>query len=85
MEWEMFSPPVGAYIPSFTIYHVLPDLPEHHSGTSNWYQVESCMTYCTMSDYNFFATHENCKTCTVVLNQGELITQNVLMKGMSRR
>jgi hypothetical protein len=28
MEWEMVSPPAGAYIPSFTIYHLLPDLPE---------------------------------------------------------
>ncbi len=28
MEWEMVSSPAGAYIPSFTIYHLLPDLPE---------------------------------------------------------
>ena len=28
MEREMVSPPAGAYITSFTIYHVLPDLPE---------------------------------------------------------
>jgi hypothetical protein len=27
MEQEMVSPPTGTYIPSFTIYHVLPDLP----------------------------------------------------------
>jgi hypothetical protein len=27
MKQEMVSPPAGAYIPSFTIYHVLPDLP----------------------------------------------------------
>ena len=27
MEQEMVSPPAGAYITSFTIYHVLPDLP----------------------------------------------------------
>jgi hypothetical protein len=27
MEREMVSPPAGAYIPSFTICHVLPDLP----------------------------------------------------------
>jgi hypothetical protein len=27
MKREMVSPPDGAYIPSFTIYHVLPDLP----------------------------------------------------------
>ena len=27
MEWEMVSPPAGAYIPSFTIYHLFPDLP----------------------------------------------------------
>jgi hypothetical protein len=27
MEWEMVSPPAGAYIPSFTIYQLLPDLP----------------------------------------------------------
>jgi hypothetical protein len=27
MKGEMVSPPAGAYIPSFTIYHVLPDLP----------------------------------------------------------
>jgi hypothetical protein len=27
MEREMVSPPVGAYIPSLTICHVLPDLP----------------------------------------------------------
>jgi hypothetical protein len=27
MEREMVSPPAGAYITSFTIYHVLPDLP----------------------------------------------------------
>jgi hypothetical protein len=26
MEWEMVSPPAGACIPSFTIYHLLPDL-----------------------------------------------------------
>jgi hypothetical protein len=28
MKRKMVSPPAGAYIPSFTIYHVLPDLPE---------------------------------------------------------
>jgi hypothetical protein len=28
MEREMVSPLAGAYIPLFTIYHVLPDLPE---------------------------------------------------------
>jgi hypothetical protein len=28
MEREMVLPPAGAYITSFTIYHVLPDLPE---------------------------------------------------------
>jgi hypothetical protein len=28
MEREMVSPPAGAYIPSFTIYDVLPDLPD---------------------------------------------------------
>jgi hypothetical protein len=27
MEREMVLPPAGAYFPSFTIYHVLPDLP----------------------------------------------------------
>jgi hypothetical protein len=27
MEGEMVLPPAGAYIPSFTLYHVLPDLP----------------------------------------------------------
>jgi hypothetical protein len=27
MEWEMVSPPAGAYIPSFTIYQLLLDLP----------------------------------------------------------
>ena len=27
MKPEMVSPPASAYIPSFTIYHVLPDLP----------------------------------------------------------
>jgi hypothetical protein len=27
IEREMVSPPAGAYIPSFTICHVLPDLP----------------------------------------------------------
>ena len=27
MEQEMVSPPAGAYVPSFTICHVLPDLP----------------------------------------------------------
>jgi hypothetical protein len=27
MEGEMVSPLAGAYIPSFTLYHVLPDLP----------------------------------------------------------
>jgi hypothetical protein len=27
MKLEMVSPPAGVYIPSFTIYHVLPDLP----------------------------------------------------------
>ncbi len=25
MEWEMVSPPAGAYTPAFTIYHVLLD------------------------------------------------------------
>jgi hypothetical protein len=29
MEREMVSPPAGAYIPSFTIYHVLPNLSGH--------------------------------------------------------
>ena len=28
VKQEMVSPPVGEYIPSFTIYHVLPDLPD---------------------------------------------------------
>jgi hypothetical protein len=27
MKQEKVSPPAGAYIPPFTIYHVLPDLP----------------------------------------------------------
>jgi hypothetical protein len=27
MKREMVSPPAGAYFTSFTIYHVLPDLP----------------------------------------------------------
>ena len=27
MKREMVSPPAGTYFPSFTIYHVLPDLP----------------------------------------------------------
>jgi hypothetical protein len=31
MEREMVSPRTGAYIPSFTIYHVLPDLAELES------------------------------------------------------
>jgi hypothetical protein len=34
MEREMVSPPAGAYIPSFTIYHVLPDLPGLYSTGS---------------------------------------------------
>jgi hypothetical protein len=29
MKREMLSPQAGARIPSFTIYHVLPDLPAH--------------------------------------------------------
>ncbi len=41
MEWEMVSPPAGAYIPSFTIYHVLPDLP---GGTA--YFVSECRSDC---------------------------------------
>ena len=32
MEREMVSPPAGAYITSFTIYHVLPDLPVNRPG-----------------------------------------------------
>ncbi len=32
MEREMVSPPAGAYFTSFTIYHVLPDLPEKPPG-----------------------------------------------------
>jgi hypothetical protein len=28
LERKMVSPPAGAYIPSFTIYHILPDLTE---------------------------------------------------------
>jgi hypothetical protein len=39
MEWEMVAPPAGAYIPSFTIYHVLPDLPGR-SGPSTYTGVE---------------------------------------------
>ena len=35
MEREMASPPAGAYIPSFTIYHVLPDLPGHRQLRRN--------------------------------------------------
>jgi hypothetical protein len=27
LKREIVSPPAGAYFPSFTIYHVLPDLP----------------------------------------------------------
>jgi hypothetical protein len=34
MEWEMVSPPAGAYIPSFTIYHLLPDLPAINKWTT---------------------------------------------------
>ena len=33
MKREVVSPPAGVYIPSFTIYNVLPDLPEVHTGT----------------------------------------------------
>jgi hypothetical protein len=33
MEREMVSPPAGAYITSFTIYHVLPDLPVEEKST----------------------------------------------------
>jgi hypothetical protein len=33
MEREMVLRPAGAYIPSFTIYHVLPDLPSTHSSS----------------------------------------------------
>jgi hypothetical protein len=36
MEWEMVSPPAGAYFTSFTIYHVLPDLPEYNLLGSWW-------------------------------------------------
>ncbi len=32
MEREMVSSRTGAYIPSFTIYHVLPDLPGNLAG-----------------------------------------------------
>jgi hypothetical protein len=32
MEREMVSPPTGASIPSFTIYHVLPDLPANKTA-----------------------------------------------------
>jgi hypothetical protein len=45
MEREMVSPPAGVYLPSFTICHVLPDLPgqkyvEHSViGTGIQYQV----------------------------------------------
>ncbi len=39
MKREMVSPPVSAYIPSFTIYHVLPDLPaESHGPVSDTQQ-----------------------------------------------
>ena len=31
---EMVSPPAGAYIPSFTIYHVLPDIPVDESTST---------------------------------------------------
>jgi hypothetical protein len=31
MEGEMVSPLAGAYIPSFTLYHLLPDLPGNPS------------------------------------------------------
>jgi hypothetical protein len=34
MEREMVSPPAGAYITLFTIYHVLPDLPEEPGTTT---------------------------------------------------
>jgi hypothetical protein len=34
MEREMVSHRTGASIPSFTIYYVLPDLPDHHMNTS---------------------------------------------------
>jgi hypothetical protein len=36
MEWEMVLPPAGAYFTSFTIYHVLPDLPEQGSVKLNF-------------------------------------------------
>jgi hypothetical protein len=35
MEWEMVSPLAGVYIPSFTIYHILPDFP----GSTYFYVV----------------------------------------------
>ncbi len=35
MKREMVSPPAGACIPSFTIYHVLPDLPAESRGPAS--------------------------------------------------
>jgi hypothetical protein len=41
MEGEMVLPPAGAYIPSFTLDHVLPDLP----GVSSMCVRSYCMSY----------------------------------------
>jgi hypothetical protein len=44
MEGEMVSPPAGAYIPSFTLYHVLPDLPEIVSLVNIIQRVDAIIT-----------------------------------------
>ncbi len=48
MEREMVSPPAGAYITLFTIYHVLPDLPVR--------SMSYCMTYINYAKFYYIHT-----------------------------
>jgi hypothetical protein len=47
MEREMVSPPAGAYFPSSTIYHVLPDLPGERTNPDS--KESNSVTYFVMS------------------------------------
>ena len=67
----MVSPPAGAYIPSFTIYHVLPDHPGGSGIPSNSltaavrrvsvaiFDIKSKTKFCYSRSYHVETGHEN--------------------------
>jgi hypothetical protein len=61
MEWEMVLPPAGACFTSFTIYHVLPDLPEANDVASKYDLMDR--TPCNATVLTHFTLAENVGVC----------------------